>query len=65
MDVNIIYIWILLFWIWSLEAIYMESKKHRDYLKYTNFNKLNKDELNQLKYLYINIYLCLSKQKRS
>jgi hypothetical protein len=62
MDVNLIYIWILLFWIWSLEAIYMESKKHRDYLKYTNFKSLKVVEINQLKYLYINLYLylCLS-----
>jgi hypothetical protein len=38
----------------------MESKKHKDFLKYTNFNKLNKDYQNQLKYLYINLYLYLS-----
>lgn len=60
MDFNLIYIMIILFWIWSLETLYMEMKHHKGYLSYTNFKRDELIRKNQLKYVYINLYLCLS-----
>mgnify|MGYP007124595392 CR=1 FL=1 len=60
MDTNIIIMWIVLFWIGSIEAIYMQSCKNKNFLLYTNFKRNNFVQKKQLKYLYINLYLCLS-----
>jgi hypothetical protein len=60
MDTNLIYILIILFWIWSLETLYMEMRHHKDYLSYTNFKRDKFIRENQLKYVYINLYLYLS-----
>ena len=61
MDTQLIYILIALFWIWSIETLYIEMRQHKDYLSYTNFNKEKLINDIQLKYLYINLYLSLLK----
>jgi len=60
MDSNLIYALIVIFWVWSLETIYMEAKHHKDYLSYTNVKREKILYDKQVKYLYINLYLYLS-----
>lgn len=60
MEANIIFILIVIFWIGSLETLYIESCKNKDFLLYKNFKQEKNIQEIQLKYLYINLYLYLS-----